>query len=109
MRLLLTVLLAAATACASAPKVSVTTSVTDQEYNAVSLAARVKTALLNDAIVGKRRIDVHVTGYDVRLTGRVESAQERDRAVQVASGVDGVRSVKSDLDVRKSPSESGSR
>lgn len=97
---LLFVLLAAATACASAPKVSVTTSISDNEYNVVSLAAKVKTALLNDAVVGMRRIDVHVTGYDVRLTGRVATTQERDRAVQVASGVEGVRSVKSDLEIR---------
>lgn len=98
--LMILLLAAAATACASAPKVSVTSSVTDSEYTAVSLAAKVKTALLNDAIVGTRRIDVHVTGYDVRLTGRVASVQERDRAVQVASGVEGVRAVKSDLDIR---------
>ncbi len=99
-RIGLLIVAAAAIACASAPKVSVTTSVTDSEYNAVSLAARVKTALLNDAVVGMRRIDVHITGYDVRLTGRVASTQERDRAVQVASGVEGVRAVKSDLDIR---------
>ena len=98
--LALVVVIAALSACASRPKVTMTTSVSETELMGSILAAKVKTALLNDPVVGARRIDVHVTGYDVRLTGRVASAAERDRAVQVVAGVEGVRSVKSDLEIR---------
>lgn len=66
----------------------------------VALAARVKTALLNDAAVGKHRIDVHVAGADVRLAGRVATAAERDRALELARAVPGVRTVTSELEIR---------
>ncbi len=93
-------ILAAASACASRPKVALTTSVSESELAGATLAAKVKTALLNDPVVGPRRIDVHVTGYEVRLTGRVASAAERDHALRLAAGVEGVRTVKSDLEIR---------
>jgi hyperosmotically inducible protein len=64
------------------------------------LVARVKTALLNDAVVGKRRIDVYVTGGQVRLAGRVATIEERDRAVSLARAVQGVQGVTSDLEIR---------
>jgi osmotically-inducible protein OsmY len=64
------------------------------------LVARVKTALLNDPIVGRRRIDVYATGGQVRLAGRVATIEERDRAVSLARAVQGVQGVTSDLDIR---------
>ena len=83
--------------CGSKPRVAVTTSAQGDQ---IELSARVKTALLNDPIVGKRRIDVHADGADIRLTGRVASAAERDRAVSLARAVEGVRTATSDLQIQ---------
>ena len=95
--LLLCFFLTLAAGCASKPRVAVTT---DAQGDQIELVARVKTALLNDPIVGKHRIDVHANGGDIRLTGRVASAAERDRAVTLARAVEGVRTVTSDLQIQ---------
>ena len=86
-------------ACASSPRIGASTSVTTSRYNTAELIARVKTALLNDEIVGTRRIDVHAVDGNVTLTGRVASAEERDRAVTITRGVEGVWSVRSELTI----------
>jgi osmotically-inducible protein OsmY len=86
-------------ACAKTRIYSSTTRTVAEEEN-LNLAAQVKTALLNDPVVGVRRIDVHVTLHAVRLTGRVASAAERDRAVSIAKAVPGVESVTSDLQIQ---------
>lgn len=87
-------------ACGGATRVGGSSGITTDELGHASLIAKVKTALLNDPVVGRRRIDVQVNRYDVILTGRVATAEERDRAVQIASAVDGVQSVKSQLEIR---------
>ena len=96
-------LLALSAGCASAPRVGVSSGASSAAVADAELVARVKTALLNDAVVGTRRIDVHVVADQVRLTGRVASATERDRAVSIAQGVSGVRSVTSNLEIRPQP------
>ena len=96
--LLILALVVGAAACGS--KIKATPGATPASLAETQLIARVKTALLNDTIVGLRRIDVHAAGDQIRLTGRVASAAERDRAVQITSGVPGVRSVTSDLEIR---------
>ncbi len=63
------------------------------------LAARVKTALINDPEVGTRPIEVSVRAGFVRLVGRVDSAAQAERARQLASAVEGVAAVVSDLQV----------
>ncbi len=95
--LLLTVSLSA---CASAPRISVNNGVTTSRFTASELIARIKTALLNDEVVGRRRIDVHVIDADVTLTGRVASADGRDPPIQITRGVEGVRSVRSELQIQ---------
>ena len=95
-RLLFIAVLLSAASCASAPR----TGASPAKIAEAELVARVKTALLNDAVVGVRRIDVHVVVDQVRLTGRVASAAERDRAVSIAGAVTGVRAVTSDLEIR---------
>ena len=99
-RALLFAFVAVIAGCASGPRVGVSSGASTANIANAQLVAKVKTALLNDAVVGARRIDVHVTGDDVRLTGRVASAAERDRAVSIARGVQGVRSVTSELEIR---------
>jgi osmotically-inducible protein OsmY len=92
--------LIALSACASTPRIGASTSMTTSRFNTTELIARVKTALLNDEIVGLRRIDVHAVDGDVTLTGRVASAGERDRAVTIARAVEGVWSVRSELQIQ---------
>ena len=60
-------------------------------------AARVKTALVNDPDLGVRTIEVTVAGGVVRLSGRVRSQAELDRAVVLARAVPGVARVESTL------------
>jgi BON domain len=62
-------------------------------------AARVKTALVNDATVGVRPIEVMVTNGVVRLSGVVTSEAEAQRAVELARSILGVTKVESDLRV----------
>ena len=97
--LLLVLVLLAVSACAGT-RLGVSSGVSSQEYAALDLIAKVKTALLNDAVVGARRIDVHAAAGDIILSGRVASEAERDRAVQIARSVDGVTSVSSRLEIR---------
>ena len=63
------------------------------------LAVRVKTALVNDVDLGTMPIDVVARDGAVTLRGAVGSAADADRAVALARGVDGVASVRSELDV----------
>lgn len=97
-RLILVLALVLAAACGS--KINVSPGVTPASLAETELIARVKTALLNDTIVGLRRIDVHAAGDHIRLTGRVASAAERDRAAQIARDVPGVRTVTPELEIR---------
>jgi osmotically-inducible protein OsmY len=64
-----------------------------------TITARVKTALLNDPQVGGLKIDVDTFKGLVTLSGSVTSPAEQQRAVQVARGVDGVKDVKSTLQI----------
>jgi hyperosmotically inducible protein len=97
-RALLLLSLLGAAACA--PRAGTSPAASPAKVAEAELSARVKTALLNDAVVGTRRIDVSVSGEQVKLTGRVASEAERDRALSIARAVPGVRSVTSELEIR---------
>jgi hyperosmotically inducible protein len=58
-----------------------------------TLTTKVKTSLLADAALGGLTIDVDTTGGVVSLNGIVSSEQERQRAIQVAQSVQGVKRV----------------
>lgn len=62
-----------------------------------AITTKVKAAILAEP--GLRSLDIGVTTTDavVTLTGRVASLELKDRAKQVAAGVDGVRSVTDNL------------
>jgi hyperosmotically inducible periplasmic protein len=64
-----------------------------------TITARVKTALLNDPEVGGLRIDVDTFKGVVTLSGAVKSEGERDKAMAIARKIDGVRDVKSTLQI----------
>ncbi|MGQ0734100.1 MAG: BON domain-containing protein, partial [Acidobacteriota bacterium] len=69
-------------------------------------AVRVKTAIVNDADLGQRAIEVRVSRGVARLTGVVWTAAESARAVELARAVSGVSHVDSDLEIR-APSPGG--
>jgi hypothetical protein len=73
------------------------------------LAARVKTAIVNDAEIGTRLIEVRVAGGVVRLSGTVASSAEADRAVTLARSVGGVVKVESEIQIRSRPPGGTSR
>jgi osmotically-inducible protein OsmY len=64
-----------------------------------SITTRVKTAMLNDPAVGGLRIDVDTFKGVVTLSGRVKSQPERDQAIALARGIDGVVEVKDAMQI----------
>lgn len=66
-------------------------------------AARVKTALVNDPDIGGRAIEVQVTAGVVTLSGRVQTAREAARALELARSVPGVVDVSAILQIGVEP------
>lgn len=66
------------------------------------ITSTVKTKLLADDKVGGLNIDVDTSSGMVTLTGTVSSAAERNRAIQVAKGTEGVKGVNDRLTIKKS-------
>ena len=64
------------------------------------LTTRVRTALLYDVGLARRRVTVATIDGVVTLSGEVGSADEAERAVRLARAVAGVRDVRSQLSVR---------
>ena len=62
-----------------------------------TITTRVKTALLNDPVVGGLRIDVDTFKGVVTLSGRVRTREDEARAIELARKVGGVADVKSSL------------
>ena len=66
-----------------------------------ALTAKVKTALLDDATMKGLPVKVETVQGDVRLSGFVESQAQIDQALKIAKAVEGVKSVKSELSLKK--------
>ena len=64
------------------------------------ITTKVKAGILNDPMLKVFQINVKSYRGVVQLSGFVDSAKASDRAMEVASAVDGVRSVKNDLTVK---------
>jgi hyperosmotically inducible protein len=62
-----------------------------------TISTRVKTALLNDPVVGGLRIDVDTFKGVVTLSGRVRAKEDEAKAIELARKVGGVADVKSSL------------
>lgn len=62
--------------------------------------SEVKAKLLADEIVPSRKIKVTTTDGVVQLSGTVDKAAQSERAEAIAKAVDGVKSVKNDLQVK---------
>jgi osmotically-inducible protein OsmY len=64
-----------------------------------TITTRVKTAFINDPVVGAARIDVDTFKGVVTLSGRVKSKDEEAKAIAIARSVNGVSQVKSTLQI----------
>lgn len=67
------------------------------------LVVRVKTAIVNDSVLGPREIGVHASAGVIRLTGSVESEAEVQQVMALVRSVDGVRDVTSELQIQPPP------
>jgi hyperosmotically inducible protein len=65
-----------------------------------TVSTRVKTALLNDPVVGGLRIDVDTFKGVVTLSGRVRTREDEAKAIELARKVGGVADVKSSLQIQ---------
>lgn len=65
-----------------------------------TISTRVKTAFINDPLVGALRIDVETFKGVVTLKGRVKTKDEEDKAVAIARKIRGVVDVKSELQIQ---------
>ena len=63
------------------------------------LAARVKSAFARDPQVKMLPIDIRASNGVVTLYGTADDAKLRDKAVQIAQGVDGVKSVSANVQI----------
>ena len=72
----------------------------EETFDDATITTRVKTAFINDPLVGALRIDVDTFKGIVTLSGRVKSKQEEEKAVQIARAVRGVTEVKSALQIQ---------
>ncbi|AKA39168.1 molecular chaperone OsmY [Yersinia ruckeri] len=81
--------------------------VKDQKTQSVSeyagdaaTTSKLKAKLLADDIVPSRKITVETTDGVVLLTGSVENKAQSERAESIAKSIDGVKSVKNDLNIK---------
>lgn len=65
------------------------------------ITTRVKAALLGDEAVKSSDVSVVTQKNEVQLSGFVNNQAQMDRAIQIASGVDGVRKVTNEMVIKK--------
>ena len=94
--LFLIVLLVFSLGCGSTPKREGTGEYVDDSV----ITAKVKAAILNDPTLKVNEINVETFKGTVQLSGFVTSEAAANRAVEVARGVQGVKSVKNDMRVK---------
>jgi len=65
-----------------------------------TITAKVKTALIQDPTTKARDINVDTYQGVVQLSGFVDDKAQRSRAVEVARGVNGVKEVRDNLEIK---------
>jgi osmotically-inducible protein OsmY len=94
--LFLAIVFASVLGCAGSP-----TQESPGEYLSDSwITTKVKTALIDDPQVKANQVTVETFKGAVQLSGFVSSDAARERAVQVARGIEGVTSVTNDMRLR---------
>src|SRR5207249_180967 len=71
-----------------------------QEIKDSWITSKTKTALVTDGRVKARRIKVETQGGMVTLMGTVPNARAKDRALEMARKVQGVRAVRNELQLK---------
>ena len=94
--LVVLMMIAAFMACASTPQQSSTGEVIDDSV----ITSKIKTQLAADDFLKSFQISVETRKGIVELSGFVDSQKAKDKAEQIARGVDGVKSVKNALIVK---------
>lgn len=72
-----------------------------QTLTEASLTGKIKAKMALDDSVKARTIDVTTSGSTVTLTGTINSAAERERAVSLARETDGITAVVDRLEIRR--------
>jgi osmotically-inducible protein OsmY len=88
--------LLAMTGCASTP----TREGTGEYVDDTVLTTKVKASIFNEPALKSSEINVETFKGDVQLSGFVSSPESAQRAVEVARGVKGVKSVKNDMVIK---------
>jgi osmotically-inducible protein OsmY len=96
-KVLLTASLAASIACAPTHTRESTGEVVDDSV----ITAKVKSSLVGDPQTKAHQINVDTYRGTVQLSGFVDSAKARNRALQIARDTNGVKEVKNSLEVRQ--------
>jgi osmotically-inducible protein OsmY len=94
--LLSAILLASLLGCAATP----TREGTGEYFDDTVITTKVKAAIFNEPSLKSGQINVETFRGTVQLSGFVSSRAEINKAVEVASGVPGVKSVKNDMRLR---------
>ena len=94
--LVLAIVLASAWGCGSTTKTEGTGEYVDDSV----ITSKVKAAIFNDPNLKVNEINVETFKGVVQLSGFVRSQADINKAVQVARGVAGVKSVKNDMRVK---------
>ncbi len=89
-------MIAAFMACASTPQQSSTGEVVDDSV----ITTKIKTQLASDEFLKSFQISVETRKGIVELSGFVDSQKAKDKAGQIARGVEGVKSVQNALIVK---------
>jgi hyperosmotically inducible protein len=84
--------------CTSTP----TQQSTGQAIDDGVVTAKVKAKLIEDPVTKAHQINVETFKGSVQLSGFVESSEARNRALELAKAVSGVKEVKDALEIRKS-------
>lgn len=92
----LAVTLASAVGCASTPKQEGTGEYVDD----TAITTKVKAAVFNEPALKSAEINVETFKGVVQLSGFVSSQSAANKAVDVARGVGGVKSVKNDMRIK---------
>ena len=88
--------LMAAAGCASTPKQEATGEYVDDSV----ITSKVKAAILNEPGLSSADVNVETFKGVVQLSGFVNSKTDINKAVAVARGVGGVKSVKNDMRIK---------
>jgi osmotically-inducible protein OsmY len=94
--LVIAMVLASAWGCGSTAKTEGTGEYVDDSV----ITAKVKTAIFNDPTLKVNEINVETFKGVVQLSGFVRSQADMNKAVQVARGIAGVKSVKNDMRIK---------